>query len=202
VSSLSYAHRRPVVLADLFSTSAVGSAVLVVIGAALIGALAQVIIPLPFTPVPLTGQTLGVLLVAGALGRWRGMAATGLYGLAGVLGVPWFAGGTSGWAIASFGYIIGFVFAAAVAGTLAERGWDRRPLRALATMLLADAVILAIGTIWLAGALQVSIVRAVQLGVLPFIIGDLVKAAMAAGLLPSAWWVVHRVAGRRTGERG
>jgi biotin transport system substrate-specific component len=174
----------------------------VVIGAALIGALAQVIIPLPFTPVPLTGQTLGVLLVAGALGRWRGMAATGLYGLAGVLGVPWFAGGTSGWAIASFGYIIGFVFAAAVAGTLAERGWDRRPLRALATMLLADAVILAIGTIWLAGALQVSIVRAVQLGVLPFIIGDLVKAAMAAGLLPSAWWVVHRVAGRRTGERG
>lgn len=202
MSSLSYAHRRPVVLADLFSTSAVGSAVLVVIGAALIGALAQVIIPLPFTPVPLTGQTLGVLLVAGALGRWRGMAATGLYGLAGVLGVPWFAGGTSGWAIASFGYIIGFVFAAAVAGTLAERGWDRRPLRALATMLLADAVILAIGTIWLAGALQVSIVRAVQLGVLPFIIGDLVKAAMAAGLLPSAWWVVHRVAGRRTGERG
>ena len=202
MSSVSYAHRRPVVLADLISMSAVGSAVLVVSGAALIGALAQVAVPLPFTPVPLTGQTLGVLLVAGALGRWRGMAATGLYGVAGVLGVPWFAGGTSGWAMASFGYIIGFVVAAAVAGRLAERGWDRRPLRAFATMLLADAVILAIGTIWLAGALQVSLVRAVQLGVLPFIVGDLLKAAIAAGLLPSAWWIVNRVAGHRTGERG
>lgn len=195
MSSTAYASRR-VVLGDLVSTSVVGSAALVVSGAALIGVLAQVAIPLPFTPVPLTGQTLGVLLVAAALGRWRGIAATALYGLAGIAGVPWFSGGASGWKITTFGYIIGFVAAAAVAGGLAERGWDRRPLRALSAMVLANAVILACGTIWLAGALQVSMVRAIELGVLPFLIGDLVKIMLAAGLLPSAWWLVNRVTGR------
>jgi biotin transport system substrate-specific component len=193
---VSYAPRR-VVLGDLVSASAAGSVALVVGGAALIGALAQVAIPLPFTPVPLTGQTLAVLLVAGALGRWRGIAATSLYGVAGIAGVPWFAGGASGWAAASFGYIIGFVAAAALIGGLAERGWDRRPVRTLAALVLADAVILACGTVWLAGALGVGAVRAIELGVAPFVLGDLVKIAFAAGLLPSAWWLVKRL-----GDRG
>lgn len=196
MSTTAIAPRRAAVLGDLASTSLAGSAALVTGGAALIGLLAQVVVKLPFTPVPVTGQTLGVLLVAAALGRRRGMASTGLYGLAGVAGVPWFAGGVGGWSAVSFGYVIGFVAAAAVVGGLAERGWDRRPLRTLAAMAVADAAILTCGTVWLAGVLDLGGRRAVELGVLPFLAGDAVKIGIAAALLPGAWWLAGRVTRR------
>ncbi|TXK42610.1 biotin transporter BioY [Nonomuraea sp. C10] len=178
---------RRLVLGDLVTSSRTGAVVLTVSGAALIGLLAQVAVPLPGTPVPLTGQTLGVLLVAAALGLRRGVAATALYGAAGIAGVPWFTGAASGWSGMSFGYVLGFVVAAVVAGALAERGWDRAPGRAMAAMALANAVILLCGSAWLAALLRLDLWQAIQMGVLPFLAGDAVKIALAAALLPAAW---------------
>src|SRR5271154_2068141 len=111
-STLSAERRAPVVLADLIPGSVARDMLLVVGAAAFVGLLAQISIRLSFTPVPITGQTLGVLLAGTALGWRRGAAAMALYALAGVAGVPWFAGRTSGYASASFGYIIGFFVAA------------------------------------------------------------------------------------------
>jgi biotin transport system substrate-specific component len=186
------------VLADLIAVpktavrSAAHTAVLVVGGAALVGLLAQVVVPLPFTPVPLTGQTFGVLLVAAALGTSRGVASTALYGVAGVAGVPWFAGGASGWAAVSFGYVLGFVAAAALVGWLAERSWDRGFATSFLAMFGGSVVILAVGTAWLAAALQVDAERAIELGFLPFVPGEFLKILLAVALLPSTW----RLAGR------
>lgn len=196
---MSLAHTPQVsVLADLIAPS--GTAVrstarhvaVVVGGAALIGLLAQVVVPLPFTPVPLTGQTLGVLLVAAALGTSRGIASTSLYGAAGVAGVPWFAGGASGWAAVSFGYVLGFVAAAALVGWLAERSWDRSLTRSFLAMLGGSVVILGVGTTWLAVALRVDAQRAFELGFIPFLPGDLVKVLLAVAILPAAWRIARQ----------
>ena len=128
MSSVAIARPRPLVLGDLIAqhrgrAAQVVRDVLLVVGAAgFVGALAQISIHLSFTPVPITGQTLGVLLAGTALGWRRAAASMALYAIAGVAGVPWFAGATSGYVGASFGYIVGFFFAAAACGYLAERG--------------------------------------------------------------------------------
>ncbi|HSO03251.1 MAG TPA: biotin transporter BioY [Candidatus Limnocylindrales bacterium] len=186
----------PVVIADVFGRSAVRNAVLVIAGAAFVGLAAQVAIPLPFTPVPLTGQTFAVLLTAASLGMWRGVASMGLYAVAGLAGVPWFAEGSSAFSggalTVSFGYVLGFIAAAALVGWLAERGATRTASRTAGLMVLGNIVIYAIGATWLAAAISVPMSTAISLGVTPFLVGDLLKVALAAGLFPLAWRAVEK----------
>jgi len=188
----------PAVLADAIPRSAVRNAVLVVAGAVFVGLAAQVAIPLPWTPVPLTGQTFAVLLTAAALGTWRGVASMLLYAALGLAGVPWFAGGSSafdeGVLVVSFGYVVGFIAAAGLVGYVAERGATRTALRTAGLMVLGNVVIYTIGATWLAGALDLTLGRAASLGVQPFLLGDALKVALAAGLFPLAWRAVDRFA--------
>ena len=158
--------------------------------------LAQVRVPLPFTPVPITGQTLGVLLTGAALGSRRGAATMALYLILGGVGAPVFAGWGSGlvWTLASGGYIIGFIPAAFIVGWLAERGWDRRPW-VLAAMLLGNAAIYVPGLLQLAYFVPEG--KVLEFGLWPFIPGDLVKLYLASLLLPVAWSVVPLVIPRK-----
>ncbi|HIE51076.1 MAG TPA: biotin transporter BioY [Armatimonadetes bacterium] len=153
---------------------------------------AQVAIPLPFTPVPITGQTFGVLLVGFALGARRGAASLVLYLVEGAAGLPVFAGATGGMARLwgpTGGYLFGFVAAAALTGYLAERGWDRRVSWTFLGMALGNAVIYLCGLPWLAHFVGEGQVWAA--GLLPFLAGDGLKAALAAALLPFVWQVVR-----------
>src|SRR3984957_4947563 len=184
---------RPLVLADLLPGTLVRDAALVVGAAGFVGLLAQASVHLSFTPVPITGQTLGVLLPGTALGWRRPAAAMALYAVAGVAGVPWFADHTHGYASASFGYIIGFFLAATLCGYLAQRGADRSVLRSVPAMLAGEVVIYAVGMTWLAVDLHLSASATISEGLTPFLAGDAIKAAIAAGLPPAAW----KIAGRR-----
>jgi biotin transport system substrate-specific component len=191
--------RSPLVLADLLPGAAVRDGLLVAGAAAFVGLLAQISIHLSFTPVPITGQTLGVLLAGTALGWWRAGAALVLYAVAGVAGVPWFAGHSSGYASASFGYVVGFVAAAVLCGYLAGRGADRSVLRSVPAMIAAEVVIYAFGLTWLAIDLHLGASATIAAGLTPFLAGDAIKAAIAAGLLPAAWWLAGP---RRGGASG
>lgn len=182
--------RTALVLADLVPGALVRNAALVVGAACLVGALAQISIHLSFTPVPITGQTLGVLVSGTALGWRRGSAAMALYGLAGVAGVPWFAGHSSGYVGASFGYIVGFVLCAGLCGYLAERRADRSILTSVPAMVAGEVVMYGVGVAWLAVSLHVGAGRAIALGLTPFLVGDAIKAAIAAAALPAAWKIV------------
>jgi biotin transport system substrate-specific component len=172
---------------------------LIVIGALLIYLTARLAIPVPGSPVPVTGQTFGVLLVGGALGFRRGLSSVGLYVLIGLIGLPWFAenkGGVNVILGATGGYLIGFVLAGAVVGRLAELGWDRRILGALGAMILGNAIIYVVGVPWLMAVAHYDFMTGIEKGVRPFLIGDAIKLCLAAAAFPIAWWVV----GRRPGE--
>jgi biotin transport system substrate-specific component len=181
---------RTRVLGDTLPGERLRDVALVIAGAGLVGLLAQITIHLSFTPVPITGQTLGVLLVGASLGWRRGAAALVLYAAAGLIGVPWFAAGGSGYVGANFGYILGFIASAAICGYLAERQADRRLITAVPAMIVGEVVMYVIGVAWLAADLHVGIGKAITLGFIPFWIADAVKCALAAGLLPSAWRLV------------
>lgn len=183
---------RPAVLGDLLPGSLVRDVALVAGSAAFVGLAAQISVPIPGTPVPVSGQTFAVLLAAASLGMGRSVLGMLLYLLAGIAGVPWFAEGTSGAGMPSLGYVIGFVLAGAVVGGLSRRGGDRTPIRTAATMALGTLSIYAIGVPFLMGALHVGLGKAVQLGVTPFLIGDALKVVLAAGLLPVAWKLAGR----------
>jgi biotin transport system substrate-specific component len=187
------ASARPRVLADLLPGALLRDVLLVAGAAALTGLCAQISIPLPSTPVPMTLQTFAVLLSGAALGPWRGGAAMLLYLVAGVAGVPWFAQQESGFALASFGYIVGFVVAAAVVGALASRGADRTVGGTIVIMVIGNLIIYAFGVPWLMAATGMPLFVALEAGVWRFVLGDALKIALAAGLLPLAW----RVAGER-----
>ncbi|GEC10327.1 biotin synthase [Streptomyces spinoverrucosus] len=180
------------VLADLLPASRVRDVALVLGGAVLTGLAAQLAVPIPGTPVPVTGQTFAALLVGTALGAGRGFLSLALYALAGVAGVPWFADGGSGAAAPSFGYVIGLLLAATAVGALARRGADRSPWRMAGAMLLGEAIIYAVGVPYLALATGMSASAALAAGLTPFLIGDAVKAALAMGLLPAAWKLVGK----------
>jgi biotin transport system substrate-specific component len=185
--------RQRLVLADLLPGARVRDVVLIAGGAGLTGLAAQVSVHVPaITPVPFTLQTLAVLLTGAALGSVRGVLSMTLYMVAGGLGVPWYANQESGFGGASFGYIIGFVVAAGVVGALAKRGNDRAVLSAIGLMAVGDAIILTIGTSWLAHELHISAARAIELGVTPFLIGDAIKLTIAALALPAAWRLARR----------
>lgn len=158
----------------------------------LIGLSAQISIPLPFTPVPITGQTLTVLLTGAVLGSRRGLLAVLTYLAQGFAGLPVFAGGKAGLVALlgpSGGYLVGFAAAAWLTGFLAEKGWDRRWQSNLLAMGLGNLVIYLFGLPWLAMFVGN---QAIALGLLPFIPGDLVKLAIATGLLPLGWWIARR----------
>jgi biotin transport system substrate-specific component len=172
--------------------TAVTDATAIVLGSLTIALLAQVVVALPFTPVPVTGQTLGVLLVGGSLGARRGIAAVLLYLAEGALGLPFFAAGAHGvdllkLSAATGGYLWGFVCAALVVGLLSERGWDRSVRSSIGAMLLGEIIIYAIGVPWLAHALGTTSEKALQLGLYPFVLGDVLKLLVAAGALPAIW---------------
>ena len=167
--------------------------VLIVIGSLLLAVLAQVSFSLPFTPIPLTGQTFGVLLLGAALGSKRGITSMLIYILEGGMGLPFFAGGASGWHVlvgATAGYLFGFVVAAYVIGLLAERGLERAVRTSFLPFLIGTLIIYLFGVTWLAILLG-SFSKAILVGLLPFLIGDVIKLVLAALALPAAWKLVN-----------
>ncbi len=168
---------------------------LLVAGASVVTTLAaQIAIPLPGSPVPMTGQTFAVLLSGAVLGARRAFLAQLLYLAEGALGLPVFAAGAAGLvklAGPTSGYLVAFPLAAALTGALAERGWDRRFGTMVAAMLLGSAVIFAVGLAGLSRFVPGD--RLLATGLLPFVPGDLVKASLAALAFPAAWrWVNRR----------
>lgn len=186
--------RADAVLVDALPGALVRDAIAVTAAVVLTALSAQVVIPLPFTPVPLTGQTFAVLLTGAALGTGRGALAQGLYVGVGLAGAPVFADGSHGIDLlfgATGGYLIGFVAAAAVVGALARRGMDRRVVTTAVAFVIGSAVIYLFGATGLALSADLGPAQAFELGVRPFLVGDLVKAAVAGGLLPAAWWLLR-----------
>jgi biotin transport system substrate-specific component len=199
---------RGLTIADFFIPIRVGERLnsrvrdvaLVVAGALFIYLTARIVIPIPGTPIPVTGQTFGVLLVGGSLGLRRGFAAVSLYVLLGVIGLPFFAEGKGGLAVilgASGGYLIGFIAAGALVGRLAELGWDRKFVGALGAMVVGSVVLYAIALPWLKVVTGMTWQDTIDKGLMPFILGDATKIVLAAALFPVAWWVV----GRRPDDR-
>ncbi|HSL11569.1 MAG TPA: biotin transporter BioY [Actinomycetota bacterium] len=178
-----------------------------IVGAALLSVLAQVSVPLPFTPVPITGQTLGVLLVGAAYGPALGASTIVVYLAWAVVGLPVLAPNADGSHDAGFavlgaaaftgGYLWGFLAASTIAGWLARRGWDRTFASAIGAMVLAEVVLYAIGLPWLSRALALaglpsSLEATFAAGLYPYIVGDVLKLLAAAAMLPGAWWAVER----------
>jgi biotin transport system substrate-specific component len=158
----------------------------------LIAALAQVAFPLPFSPVPITGQTLGVLLAGFLLGSRRGFGAALAYLAEGAAGLPVFAGGTAGVSILvgpTGGYLVGFLAAAYVVGLLAEHGWDRDVPRTLLGMAIGNLIIYLFGITWLSTFMG-GLGAALSAGLAPFLVGDVLKIALAAALLPLGWRLI------------
>ena len=161
---------------------------LIVGGSLAVGLSAQVALPLAFSPVPITGQTLAVLLVGALMGRVRGGVVMLLYLAEGVAGLPVFAGGGAGAAHLlgpTGGYLVGFVVAATVTGYLAERGWDRRFGTTLAAMLLGTVAIFVVGLAWL--GLFTGTENLLAMGLYPFVPGAIAKIIVAAALVPQGW---------------
>jgi biotin transport system substrate-specific component len=187
------ATQRTMTYADVFRPEAKDMALfydiaLVIGGSLLVAMLAQVAIPLPFTPVPITGQTLGVLLVGMLLGSRRGALSIVAYLAEGAAGLPFFAGGKAGAALlvgATGGYLMGFIVAAGLVGWLAERGFDRNIPKALVAMTLGTATILLFGVTWLSTLIGFS--QAMSLGVVPVLPGAVIKITLAALILPTGW---------------
>ena len=187
-------HPGRVISAVVLPRSVAASAALVV-GFALVTALmAQIRIPLGFTPVPITGQTFAVLLSGAALGSRLGPMSQALYWAMGAIGLPFYAGANGGWEVATgatAGYLAGFVVAAWVVGRLAERHQDRELWTAIPAFLVGSVIIHLFGVPWLAHVLHVAWSEAAELGSYPFIAGDLIKVALAGVVLPTAWRVVR-----------
>jgi biotin transport system substrate-specific component len=175
-------------------TSGIGREVALVLGGSLlIGLSAQLKVVLPFTPVPITGQTFAVLLLGALYGSKRGPATVLTYLALGVIGLPVFAGGAYGIARLvgpTGGYLVGFLAAAFVVGWLSELGWDRQPWTAAISMSIGSAVIYGAGVLWLSRFVGWEAV--LSTGVLPFLPGDAVKIALATILLPTGWRLIGR----------
>jgi len=177
-------------------TSVLTDTLLVAGGAVFIALVAQLAFYLPFTPVPVTGLTFGVLVTGAAMGLTRGLLATLLYVLAGVAGAPVYADGSYGIDVVlgvTGGYLVGSVLAAALTGYLAEKAWDRKVISAVPAMLLGELAIFVVGVGWLMVVLDVGLANGLALGFVPFIIGEVVKLVAAGLLLPGAWKLVERI---------
>jgi len=190
---------RTLTLADVAAprANALMQVTLVVLASLVTALAAQVEIRLPWTPVPITGQSFAVLLSGVVLGARRAFMAQMLYLLEGCAGLPVFSGGAAGFLHLvgpSGGYLVGFPFAALATGLLAERAWDRKPLTMFVTMLAGSSVIFALGLAQLARFMPGD--QVLQSGLLPFLPGDLIKSGLAAGVFPLVWRWVARMEGR------
>ena len=172
----------------------VGREVALILGGSLLIALsAQLQFILPFSPVPITGQTFTVLLLGALYGSKRGPATVMTYFALGVMGLPVFAGGAFGVARLvgpTAGYLVGFLAAAFVVGLLSERGWDRKPWTTAASMIIGNGIIYMIGVLWLSRFVGWQAV--LSTGFLPFLAGDALKIALATILLPAGWKLIGR----------
>ena len=189
---------RPLVLADLVPAVRARDAGLVALGVLFTALLAQVAVPVPGSPVPITGQTLAVVLTAASLRPLRGTAVHALYILAALVGLPFYSEASGGYEVvfgATGGYVLGFIPAAYLIGLAAKHGADRNLLKSVPLFLAGQAVIFAVGVPWLAASTGQSLPWALQNGFYPFILGGVVKAALAAVVLGGAWQVVRRSRG-------
>ena len=166
-------------------------AIVVICGSLILGLSAQVKVYLPISPVPITGQTFAVLMLAALLGSRRGVMAMIAYLIEGALGLPVFAGGIGPATLIgpTGGYLAGFVPAAYVVGKLAEMGWDRRIATTIAAMVIGNGVLYAFGVCWL--AIMTNIRTALTVGLYPFIVGDILKVILAAAVLPAGWKLLN-----------
>lgn len=194
LSNTAAAPRVPV-LADLFATSWVKNAVLVVGGALFMALFQQISIPVPPSPVPVTGGTLAVMLIGSALGAKRGASAIALYLMLGLL-LPVYSEGRQGLDVlvnsASSGYFLGYLVAAYVIGRLAERGEDRKFLTAFASFAFAQAIVFGFGLLVLKSVTGNDWSWVIHNGFIIFIIGGVIKAAIGAVLMPAAWRLAER----------
>lgn len=190
---------RPTIVDRLIPRSLTADIALIVSGTALTAALAQ--LALPMWPVPVTGQTLAVLLVGAALGSVRGAISMGLYVFLGAIGLPIFTSAKAGWAFGpTLGYLVGFIAAAAVIGFFAERNWDRKWFGVALGFIAGNATIYAFGLPWLSiflGAVGYpnDLTATISAGLAPFVIGDAIKIALASTLLPGAWVLIKKIKG-------
>ena len=193
MSSVPIAPRRQVLADRVFPRSLAVDSALVLGGAALTAALAQVAVPL--WPVPVTGQTLAVLLVGASLGAVRSALSMIVYAVAGAVGLPVFADHAAGASVLigpTGGYILGFALAAALTGALAQRRWERRLLGGMLAFVAGSAVVFLVGLPWLKLSLGLTWGQTLQSGLYPFIIGGIIKAVIAALALRGAWSLVER----------
>jgi len=191
-------HAATLRLAVFPRSSLLADILLVLAGTGFVALAAQVTIELPFTPVPISGQTFAVVLVGASLGALLGLASLGLYLFVGALGAPVYAEGEGGWAVLTGptgGYIVGFCCAAALVGWMAQQRWDRRFNSAVAAMLTGNVVIYLFGLPWLAREIGTGLEGTLEAGLYPFVVGDLLKLYLAGALLPSAWKLVERMRG-------
>lgn len=163
--------------------------------ALLTAAAAQISIPIPGTPVPMTGQTFAVLLAGAALGSWAGAGSQAIYWLMGAAGLPFYSDASGGWEVATgatAGYLVGFIAAAWVVGALAERGQDRNVWSAIPAFLAGNAVIYLFGVTWLYYSVDgiTTMSEALAAGFTPFVVGDVIKIVAAGLILPLAWKLV------------
>ena len=172
---------------------------LVVSFALLTAAAAQIEIQLGFTPVPLTGQTFAVLLSGAVLGMRRGALSQLVYWMAGLTGLPFYSGGAGGWKSgtgATLGYLVGFIVAAGAIGYLAEKKQDRNFATSLPAMLLGSTLIYTCGAAWLTTYLNIGFAtgetNAIALGVAPFLVGDVIKALLAAACTTGVWAAINK----------
>ncbi|MBA3713565.1 MAG: biotin transporter BioY [Pyrinomonadaceae bacterium] len=194
--SVSYAKAETLMGAVLAPLDLARSVILVVAFSLLTALAAQIVIPLPWTPVPITGQTFAVLLTGALLGSRLGALAMIAYLIEGASGLPFFRGGSGGAHYLLFsptaGYLLAYPVAAFITGLLAERGWDKRYLTAATAMGIGSLLILCGGWAWLSLFFRTP-TEAFAAGVAPFIIGDIIKIALAAAVLPSGWELLRRL---------
>lgn len=188
MSQFSLAIGRPTLADRVFAPGLVMDLVLIVSGAALTAVAAQIAVPL--WPVPITGQTLAVLLVGASLGALRGALSMVVYAAMGVVGLPVFSDASSGWSVVlgpTGGYILGFILSAALTGWIAQRAWDRKIVAAFLSFTAGTVVTFAVGLPWLAAVLQLDLAQTLASGLLPFIPGGIIKALLAAAILTLTW---------------
>lgn len=199
----SHSLTAPTVLIDLAPglrhRNALRNVVLVVGFSLFTAAAAQIRFSLGFTPVPITGQTLAVLLAGATLGKTRGAVSQVVYWVLGLVGLPFYSGAKGGWEAgtgSTFGYLMGFIVAAAVVGHLAEQRHDRSIVTSLAAMAFGTAIIYTFGALWLSFHLDIPLAigdkNAIALGVTPFMVGDALKMLIAGCLTPAVWSLTSR----------